>query len=87
MLLMSDLPDGNGVKVTNQMMYVKLVDVSEKQIEILSELHGLKDLPERVRLVELVQARTAWIEKVAFTALGSAIIGLGTALFSLVVRV
>jgi hypothetical protein len=85
---MSERPgDSGSVRITNQMMYTKLVELSEKQIEILAELHGLKDLPERLRLVELAQARTAWIEKIAFTALGSAIIGLGTALFSLIVRV
>ena len=80
------LGDSNSVKITNQVMYAKLVELSEKQIEILSELQGLKDVPDRLRLVEIAQARAQWLEKVAFTALGSGIIGLGTALFTILTR-
>lgn len=80
------LGDSNSVKITNQVMYAKLVELSEKQIEILSELQGLKDVPDRLRLVEIAQARSQWLEKVAFTALGSGIIGLGTALFNVLTR-
>lgn len=84
---MSEKPgDLNSVRITNQVMYAKLVELSEKQIEILSELQGLRDVPERLRLVELAQARSQWLEKVAFTALGSGIIGLGTALFNIISR-
>lgn len=78
--------DSGSVRITNQVMYAKLVELSEKQIEILSELQGLKDVPDRLRLVEIAQARSQWLEKVAFTALGSGIIGLGTALFNVITR-
>ena len=78
--------DSSSVKITNQVMYAKLLELSEKQVEILSELQGLKDIPDRLRLVELAQARSQWLEKVAFTALGSGIIGLGTALFNIISR-
>ena len=51
---MSERPgDSNSVKITNQVMYAKLVELSEKQIEILSELQGLKDVPDRWEAGEL----------------------------------
>lgn len=81
---MPDQPEPNVAKITNQMMYAKLVEVSEAQVEMLAELRHLKDVPERLRAVELAQARAEWLEKIAFTALGSGIIGFGTALWNLV---
>lgn len=75
--------DSQQVRITNQMMYAKLLEVSENQVVMLAELRGLKDVPERLRLVELAQARTAWIEKIAFTALTAGVVGLATAIWGL----
>lgn len=55
---MSERPgDSNSVKITNQVMYAKLVELSEKQIEILSELQGLKDVPDRLRLLLVMRVQ------------------------------
>lgn len=73
------------VRITNQMMYAKLLELSENQIEILVEMRQLKDVPDRLHHVELEQARVAWIEKIALAGLGSGIIAIGTSLFNMIV--
>ena len=76
--------DSQQVRITNQMMYAKLLEVSENQVVMLAELRGLADVPERLRMVELAQARTAWVEKIAFTALTAGTVGLATAVWNLI---
>lgn len=74
------------VKVTLQTIYDKQLDNERLLVRTLERLDGLADVPDRLRAVELEQARTKWIERVAYTALSSAIIGIGTALFTLLTR-
>jgi hypothetical protein len=63
------------VRITNTMMYQKLMDINENQITMMAELKHLSTLPDRVRIVESALDRLKWIEKVAYAALGS---GLGS---------
>jgi hypothetical protein len=51
---------------------------------MLEKLDNLSDVPDRIREVEITLARLAWIEKIAYTGLTAGIIGLISALFSLV---
>lgn len=74
------------VKVTLQTIYDKQLDNERLLVRTLERLDGLADVPDRLRAVELEQARTRWVERVAYTALSGAIMGLGTALFTLISR-
>lgn len=64
----------NHVKITNVMMYQKLVEISDGQIKIWEKIDSLADIPDRVRAVEIEQAKIAWISKVAYSALTAAIV-------------
>lgn len=64
------------VKVTLQTLYDKQLENQRLLVETLAKLEAMNDLPERVRQLELKQARTEWIERVAYTALLAAVSGL-----------
>ena len=61
------------VKITNLMMYQKLVEISDGQIKIWEKIDGMADLPDRVRAVEIEQAKIGWISKVAYSALTASV--------------
>ena len=75
------------VKVTLQTIYDKQLDNEKLLVRTLERLDGLADVPERLRAVELAQAKSAWVEKVAYSALGGAIIAVGTTLISSISKV
>jgi hypothetical protein len=67
------------VRITQQMIYQKQIEMNDTQLKMLVKLDNLDDVPDRIREVELSLARLAWIERIAYTGLtGSvlAIIGL-----------
>lgn len=70
------------VKVTLQTIYDKQLDNEKLLVRTLERLDGLADVPDRLRAVELAQARAAWVERIAYSALAGAIIALGTAFFN-----
>jgi hypothetical protein len=74
-----------GVRITQNMIYQELRQVKDTQIQMLEKLDNLSDVPDRIREVEITLARLAWIEKIAYTGLTAGIIGLISALFSLLV--
>ena len=59
----------NHVRVTLQMLYQKQLDNEKLLVETLAQLKALSDVPERLRAVEIWQAKTAWVEKLVYTAL------------------
>jgi hypothetical protein len=61
------------VRITNTMMYQKLMDINENQITMMAELKHLSTLPDRVRTVESTLDKLKWIEKVAYAGLGSGV--------------
>ena len=63
----------NSVRITNAQVYEKLLEVSAIQIEMVTELRGLRDVPKRINAVEVKLARFEWIERVAYLGLGSGI--------------
>jgi hypothetical protein len=65
--------DSQHVRITNTMMYQKLMDINENQIAMMAELKHLAPLPDRVREVESRLDKLDWIEKIAYSALGAAI--------------
>jgi hypothetical protein len=71
-------------RVTINMLYAKQLENEKLLIELSERLASMEHIPSRVRDLELAQAKTAWIEKVAYVALttgvGAIIGGLATIL-------
>jgi hypothetical protein len=80
---MAEETSSGSVRITQAQIYEKLLEVQAIQIELVSEIKNLKDLPQRMNRVEQKLARMEWIEKLVFTALGSGITGFIAALWAL----
>lgn len=78
----TDDTHGTHVKVTINDLYKEQQETNKLLIQLASELKGLSDLPDRVRSIELAQARVSWIEKIAYSALTAGVVALITAVFS-----
>lgn len=77
--------DTTGVRITQQMIYQKQIEMNDTQIKMLEKLDGLADVPDRIREVELTLARLAWIEKIAYTGLTAGVVSLIGAVLNLLV--
>ena len=75
---------GNHVKVTINDLYKEQQETNKLLIQLASELKGLSDLPDRVRNIEIQQARMEWIDRIAKTALGGAIVSFVATVFNLI---
>lgn len=73
---------GNHVKVTINDLYKEQQETNKLLIKLAGELKGLSDLPDRVRTVEIELARMEWIDRIAKTALGGAIISFVATIFN-----
>lgn len=71
----------SNVRITNLMMYEKLMDINENQIQMMSELKHLSTLPDRVRAIEAKQERQEWVNKGAIVAFITGVAALVTAFF------
>jgi hypothetical protein len=78
---MSEEPTG---RVTINMLYAKQLENEKLLIELSERLASMEKVPERVRALELQQAKQAWIEKVAYAALVAGVGALIGGLISLV---
>ena len=78
----SDATSGAHVKVTINDLYKEQQETNKLLIQLASELKGLSDLPDRVRSLELELARMEWIDRIAKTALGGAIVSFVAAMFT-----
>jgi len=71
-------------RVTINMLYAKQLENEKLLIELSERLASMEQIPSRVRELEIAQAKTAWIEKVAYVGLtagvGALIAGLITIL-------
>ena len=79
----SEATSGTHVKVTINDLYKEQQETNKLLIQLASELKGLSDLPDRVRLIELAQARMEWIDRIAKTALGGAIVSFVATMFNI----
>ena len=79
----SDATSGTHVKVTINDLYKEQQETNKLLIQLASELKGMSDLPDRVRSIEIQQARMEWIDRIAKTALGGAIISFVATIFNL----
>jgi hypothetical protein len=80
----SDATSGNHVKVTINDLYKEQQETNKLLIKLAGELKGLSDLPDRVRSLELELARMEWIDRIAKTALGGAVVSFIAAMFTIV---
>ena len=80
----SDATSGNHVKVTINDLYKEQQETNKLRLQLASELKGLSDLPDRVRSLELELARMEWIDRIAKTALGGAVVSFVAAMFTIV---
>ena len=56
-------------RVTINMLYAKQLENEKLLIELSERLANMEQIPARVRELELAQAKTAWIEKIAYAGL------------------
>ena len=68
--------ENHTVRITQADIYKKQLEHGEILVKVLQKLDHLDDVPDRIREVELTLARLAWIERVAYTGLASAVIAL-----------
>ena len=80
----TEATQGNHVKVTINDLYKEQQETNKLLIQLASELKGLSDLPDRVREIEIQQARMEWIDRIAKTALGGAIVSFVASLFTII---
>jgi hypothetical protein len=80
----SDVTQGTHVKVTINDLYKEQQETNKLLIQLASELKGLSDIPDRVRNVELEIAKLQWIDIIAKTALGGALVSFIATLFALI---
>jgi len=73
-----------GVRITQQMIYQKQIEMNDTQLKMLVKLDNLDDVPDRIREVELSLARLAWIEKIAYTGLAAAVVALVGSLLNMI---
>ena len=66
----------SGVRITQQMIYQKQLEMNDTQIKMLEKLDNLDDVPDRIREVEITLARLTWIEKIAYTGLSAGIVSI-----------
>jgi hypothetical protein len=78
------MTDESSVRVTNALMYQKLMDINENQIRMMAELQNLSSIPDRVRAVESRLDRLYWVERVAYSGLGAAVLALTSFIFTLI---
>jgi hypothetical protein len=79
-----DATQGAHVKVTINDLYKEQQETNKLLIQLASELKGLSDIPDRVRSVELQVAKMQWIDTIAKTALGGALVSVVATVFTLV---
>lgn len=76
----------NGVRITQAMIYQKQLEMHEVQVQMLTKLQHLDDVPDRLRELELAQARMEWVERIAYSALGAGIVGIVAGFYNILFK-
>lgn len=63
-------------RVTLQMLYAKQLENERLLIQLTAKLGYLDNMPERVSTLEIQQAKSAWIEKIAWAALVAGVVSI-----------
>jgi hypothetical protein len=73
----------NSVRITNAQVYAEVMELKAIQIEAVTELRGMKNLPERVSAIEQELARLKVIAGLAYAVFAAILTGLTAALLRL----
>jgi hypothetical protein len=63
-------------RVTMQMLYAKQLENERLLIELNARLANLDTIPERVGALEIHQAKSAWVERIAWAGLAGAVVAI-----------
>jgi hypothetical protein len=63
-------------RVTLQMLYGKQLENERLLIQLNARMSYLDDIPTRVSSLEIYQAKSAWIEKIAWAALVAGVVSI-----------
>jgi hypothetical protein len=63
-------------RVTLQMLYAKQLENERLLIQLTAKLGYLDNMPERVSTLEIQQAKSAWVEKVAWAAFVAGVVSI-----------
>lgn len=84
---MSNVEPQMHVKVTINDLYKEQQETNKLLVKTVAHLEQLADIPDRMRSVELKQARNEWIEKIAYAALTGAILSIISVVVNAVAKV
>jgi uncharacterized small protein (DUF1192 family) len=74
----------NSVRITNAQVYAEVMELKAIQIEAITELRGMKSLPDRVAAVEQEIARLKVIAGLAYAVFAAVLTGLVAAVLRIV---
>lgn len=74
----------SSVRITNAQVYEKLLEVSNVQIEMVSEIRGLKYLPGKVAEMDNRLSRVELVAKLIYTVYGAVIGAVAVAMIGLI---
>ena len=75
--------ENNTVRITNAQVYAELLEVKAIQIEAVTELRGMKNLPEKVSALEQEIARLKVIAGLAHAVFAAVLTGVVASVISL----
>jgi hypothetical protein len=70
----------NSVRITNAQVYAELLEVKAIQIEAVTELRNMKNLPDRVSAIEQELARLKVIAGLTYAFFAAVLTGIAAAL-------
>jgi hypothetical protein len=65
----------NSVRITNAQVYAEVMELKAIQIEAVTELRGMKNLPDKVAAIEKELARLKVIAGLAYSVFTATLIG------------
>lgn len=74
----------NSVRITNAQVYAELLEVKAIQIEAVTELRGMKNLPDKVSAIEQELARLKVIAGLAYGVFAAILAGIIAAIMRIV---
>jgi hypothetical protein len=74
----------NSVRITNAQVYAEVMELKAIQIEAITELRGMKSLPDKVASIEQEIARLKVIAGLAYAVFAAVLTGLVAAVLRIV---
>jgi hypothetical protein len=69
----------NSVRITNAQVYAEVMELKAIQIEAITELRGMKSLPDKVAAIEQEIARLKVIASLAYAVFAAVLTGIAAA--------